>query len=93
MLTKSVYFALPFGEIEFPQPNLLIQRERLDETTLRMTITADAYARNIAFIGLPVSARPSDNWFDLIPGEQYTVTIEHLSEEGEKKLGINVWRR
>jgi beta-mannosidase len=93
MLTKSIYFALPFGEIEFPKPNLLVQRERLDETTLRMTITADAYARNVAFIGLPASARPSDNWFDLIPGEQHVVTIEHLSEEEEKKLGINVWRR
>lgn len=93
MLTKSVYFALPFGEMEFPQPKLLIQRERLDETTLRMTIAADAYARNVAFAGLPASARPSDNWFDLIPGEQHIVTIENLSKEDEKKLGVNVWRR
>jgi beta-mannosidase len=93
MIAKSVYFAKPFGEMDFPMPKLLVKREQLDETTHRMTIAADAYARNVAITGLPASARPSDNWFDLIPGEQHAVTIEDVSAEKAKGLGVNVWRR
>lgn len=93
MVAKSVYFAKPFGEMIFPQPKLLVQREQLSETTHRMTIAADSYARNLAVTGLPASARPSDNWFDLIPGEQHAVTIENVTVEEAKALGVTVWGR
>lgn len=90
---KNIYFARPFSEMEFPQPKLLIQREQLAEDAFRMTISADAYARNVAIGGLPAGARLSDNYFDLLPGELREVTVEDVGPDDAANMAINVWRR
>lgn len=93
MIAKSAYFAPTPGEMDFPAPKLLIQREQVAERIHRLTFAADAYARNVAISGLPASARPSDNWFDLLPGEQHTVVVDNIGVEEAKALTVYVWRK
>ncbi|MCX8052420.1 MAG: hypothetical protein N3B12_01315 [Armatimonadetes bacterium] len=93
IIAKNFYFAVPFGEMEFPKPKLLVEREQVDENRHRMIIAANAFARNVFIGNLPASARPSDNYFDLLPGEAYRVTIDGLSVEGANELRLGVWGR
>jgi len=93
MAGKAAYFARPFGEMAFPNPKLLVHRTQSDAKRHNMMISANAYARNVAIANLPAGARPSDNFFDLLPGEQYEVVIENLTVEQANELKINVWRK
>ena len=89
----NVYFARTFGEMQFPQPRLLVQRAQLDENRFAMTISADDYARNVAIANLPARARPSNNYFDVLPGEMREVTIDDITSEQAADLTICAWRR
>ena len=91
VVARNVYLPCLFREMEFPLPKLLVEREQLEENVHQMTIAADSYARNVVISNLPASARPSDNYFDLLPGERYTVKIENLSIDEANSLKINVW--
>ena len=93
IVAKNFWFALPFGQMRFPRPKLLVERRQVDENRHRMVIAADGFARNVFFGGLPDSARPSDNYFDLLPGEAYEITIERLSVEEANELRIGTWGR
>jgi len=93
MVAKAVYFPRLFCEMEFPQPKLLVERSQTDEFTHEMTFSADDYARSVCISNLPAAARPSDNYFDLVPGEMHAVTIERLTATEAKALKVNVWRR
>lgn len=90
---KNFYFPLIFAEMQFPRPKLLVEREQTDEKRHRMTIAANGFARNVAILNLPAQARPSDNYFDILPGELYEVTIENLTVEQANELRIHVWGR
>lgn len=92
-VAKAVWFPRLFGEMEFPRPKLLVEREQLAEDRHAIAIAVDAFARNVTLGNLPASARPSDNYFDLLPGERHVVTIDGLSVEQANELRINVWRR
>ncbi len=93
IIAKATYFAPLWSEMRFPEPKLLVEREQVDEKRHRLALAANAYARNVAFSNLPALARPSDNYFDLLPGEQYEVFIENITLEEANKLTINVWRK
>ncbi|MCE5322008.1 hypothetical protein LLG46_01695 [bacterium] len=93
VIARGVYFALPWSQMHFPLPKLLVHREQLSETTHEMVISVDSYARNVTLSNLPHLARPSDNYFDLIPGEQKTVMIRDINIEQANDLKLNVWAR
>ncbi|MDH7601551.1 MAG: glycoside hydrolase family 2 TIM barrel-domain containing protein [Armatimonadota bacterium] len=93
LVARNFYFPLPFAEMQFPKPRLLVQREQVDEKRHKMTIAPNGFARNVAISNLPAEARPSDNYFDLLPGEAYEVTIDNLTVEGANRLAIQVWGR
>ena len=93
IVAQNVYFLSNPGQINFPQPKLLVSREQIDGTHHRMDLAANAYARNVVFRHLPPQARPSDNYFDMLPGEHYQITIDNITEEQAKKLAIDVLRR
>jgi beta-mannosidase len=93
IIAKSFCFALPFGEMAFPRPKLLVEREQVEENRHRMVIAANALARNVSIGNLPASARPSDNYFDLLPGEAHEVTIDNLRVEAANEVRIGVWGR
>ncbi len=93
LVARSFYFPLVFAEMQFPRPRLLVEREQVDERRHRMRIAANGFARNVALSNLPAEARPSDNYFDLLPGEVYEVTIDNLTVEQANQLRIQVWGR
>ena len=88
---KNFYFPLVFAEMEFPKPKLLVEREQVSEKCHRIALAANGFARNVAISNLPAAARPSDNYFDLLPGEPYEVMIENLTIEEANELKIQVW--
>ncbi|MBP5094235.1 MAG: glycoside hydrolase family 2 protein [Abditibacteriota bacterium] len=87
---KNTYFKAPPRDVRFPRPKLIVQREQRDETTHAITLGAESYVRCLKIGNLPETARPSDNYFDLLPGERYTVTIAGLTadEAANMTLGI-----
>ena len=93
IIAKGFYFGLPFGEMEFPKPKLLVEREQLEENRHRMVIAANAFARNVSIGNLPPPPRPADHNFDLLPGEAYEVTIDGLRVEEANEVRIGVWGR
>ncbi|MEN6356772.1 MAG: sugar-binding domain-containing protein [Armatimonadota bacterium] len=93
IIARDVYFARPWSQINFPLPKLLVHREQLSETTHELVISVDSFARNIAVSNLPPQARPSDNYFDVLPGEQKTVIIRNIAVEQANDIKLNVWGR
>ena len=91
-VAKNVFFPSSADEMDFPQPKLLVHRDQLTESTHELVVSADSYARNITISNIPAHCRPSDNFFDIIPGEQKTVTIRNISVEEANGLKLNVWR-
>jgi len=93
IVAKDAYFSCTFGEMLFPQPRLLVQREQLDEHRHWMAISTESYARNVAIENLPDGAIPSDNYTDIFPGEYWEVVIDGITEKQAGELKVNVWRR
>ncbi|MCE5197705.1 MAG: sugar-binding domain-containing protein [Armatimonadota bacterium] len=93
VVARGIYFQRPWSEMEFPQPKLLVGREQTSDTCHEILISADAFARNVVISNLPAEARLSDNYFDVLPGEQHIVKIENITAEQAKELKLNVWRR
>ncbi len=93
VVARSVYFPRRFGEMDFPQPKLLVQREQIHETGFAINISSDDFARSVAVDNVPPEARVSDNYLDVLPGEFRRITVENVTLEQAKAVIVNVWRR
>ena len=93
IVARNFYFARDPAEMDFPMPKLLVEREQISEKRHRMVIAANGFARNLAILDLPRGAVPSDNYFDLLPGERYEVTISNVTQEQAKSIRLDLLRR
>ncbi len=85
---NTTFFSAP-RRVEFREPIIEMQTERLDENRIKVSIMSDAIAYQV-FVK-PEDGRDfrsSDNAFDLYPGERKTLIIEKAGEETESSLGL-----
>lgn len=87
---NSYFFDIP-KNIKYPNVNLRVSREQLSDDTHRLLISADGYARLVAVSGWSDTARLSDNYFDLLPGETREVLIRGIGGLNAQSLSLQIW--
>lgn len=70
----------PYRELRMPDARLTISNIRTKEDCTHFTVTSDTYAHGVYF-GLADHLRLSDEYFDLLPGEQRDITLWAPAEE------------
>ncbi len=92
VIAKNFYYAQPPARMRFPRPALLVEREQIDEKLHRMVVAANGFARSVAILDLPKGARPSDNYFEALPGEPHEVIIRNLTKAQARSVRIDLVR-
>ena len=90
ILAKSFYTLVPENKIKLQPAKLFIERVLSEDNEMTLNIKVDNYAPQI-FIGNPLNdIKATDNYIELIPGENHLVTISNISEEDSAKLTFEV---
>jgi beta-mannosidase len=76
VLSRAILERRAPKEMAYPQPGLSASWEGK-----RLTLTARNLARSVHIGFGTVAAQPSDNGFDMLPGEQVTVTIQSAADQ------------
>lgn len=86
-IARSVCYFAPTKELKLPDATVRCKAER-SEGRCAITLYSSSLAKDI-FIEIPVQgARFSDNFFDLLPGEKRTVTIESPKIRGDEEITV-----
>jgi beta-mannosidase len=64
----------PFRQLRISDPQLTLSNIRKEENGIHFTVTSASYAHAVHF-GLADHLRLSDEYFDLLPGEQRNITV------------------
>jgi beta-mannosidase len=83
-----LYFARP-REINLPAAHLTTEIVA-DQTGYAVRVSSNTLARDIAISFADLDAEPSDNYFDLLPGESVSVQIESKSSLAALKAAMHV---
>lgn len=82
----------PFRELVMPETILRIGKIRPTGDGFRFAIKADRYAHAVHF-GLRDEARPSDEYFDLLPGEEREIAVHDPAHQiGAEEITVKAIR-
>ncbi|MEM6542038.1 MAG: glycoside hydrolase family 2 protein, partial [Bacteroidota bacterium] len=88
LVAEKIRYLSPFKELKLPDPDLQYEiREK--KTTFEVTFTTKRLAKDI-YLASSGSGNFSDNYFDLLPGQSKTVTIEKDSTLSNFKEDLRV---
>ncbi|MEL7145371.1 MAG: glycoside hydrolase family 2 protein, partial [Bacteroidota bacterium] len=73
VIASNIHYFLPFKELNLPKPDLSYEVSA-DKNGFAVTLETDVLAKNV-YLSTGTSQNFSDNYFDLLPGEAKTVTI------------------
>ena len=86
-IARSVCYFAPTKELKLPDATVRCKVKR-SEGRCTVTLYSSSLAKDV-FIEIPVQgARFSDNFFDLLPGEKRTVTIESPKIRGDEEITV-----
>ena len=88
VLTSNIYYSLPLKDLQLPKPN--IQKEILKTVEgYHITLKTDKLAKNV-FLSINEDGHFSDNYFDLLPGEEKRLIFKSrkLTDLVEKDFNI-----
>ncbi len=88
LVSKALYFEAGKNGPDYPIPRIFVQREDVSESSVKLTISADEFARCVVIEDLLDGATLTDNYFDLLPAERHEVTIENITPEESAHLGF-----
>ena len=71
---RASLVGLQFDRLQLPQPEVTVTRDGE-----RIELEADSYIFQLHFSSS--ASLPSDNWFDLVPGEKRTITLSRPEED------------
>jgi beta-mannosidase len=81
VLSENIFFFRPFKELNVPAPNVEYTMTKTD-SGFDIEIKTDKLAKNVYLQTQEDAGFFSDNYFDMLPGETKTVSLEtELSEE------------
>jgi beta-mannosidase len=89
---QSTWFFDTFRNIRFPDAELRVRRQNIGEGRYRMMIYSEEYARTVAITNVPERVRVSDNYFDLIPGQEKEILIEGVSTMDASVISVELWK-
>jgi len=88
VLTSNIYYFLPVKDLNLPEPN--IQKEIVKtEEECQVNLKTDKLAKNV-FLSINKEGHFSDNYFDLLPGEEKQLVFKSnkLKDSFEKELKV-----
>ncbi len=88
VLASNIYYFLPVKDLQLPEPN--IQKEIVKtEKGYRIILKTDKLAKNV-FLSIDGDGFFSDNYFDLLPGEEKRITYipERVDVSFERELKV-----
>jgi beta-mannosidase len=74
MLSSDVHLFVPFKELELPDPAIEFQVAPADGAA-RITLESESFAKDVALTVPGIDGFFSDNFFDLLPGEETVITF------------------
>ena len=74
LLSSDVHLFVPLKELELPDPAIEVQVIPTDEAA-RITLISDRFAKDVALSIPGVDGFLSDNYFDLVPGEETVIAF------------------
>lgn len=80
-IVPAIYRAVDFRDLKTSVPHL-----SLSYNSQSVRVASDVYAHAVHFVDLPLDVLPSDNYFDLLPGESRIVTFNRAIESGSLNL-------
>ena len=91
-LAKSFYTLVPENKIKLQPAKLYIERVLSEDNEMTLNIKVNNYAPQLYIGNLMKDSKITDNYIELIPGENYPVTISNISEEDSAKLTFEVFQ-
>lgn len=76
LLAEKLYFFVPLRQLELPDPKIRTEFETVTDGT-RIIINTSSFAKNVYIISSLATTRFSDNFFDMLPGEEKEVIAYH----------------
>jgi len=76
LLAEKLYFFVPIRQLELPDPKIRTEFETVTDGT-RIIINTSSFAKNVYIISSLATTRFSDNFFDMLPGEEKEVLAYH----------------
>jgi beta-mannosidase len=73
-ITPAVLRTVDFRQLALPRPTLSTDVKKVSKDTWLVEVGTDVYAHAV-HLRLPASAEPSDDYFDLLPGERRQVRV------------------
>ena len=89
LITKKHKFFMPFKALNFSKPKLEIKINQLSVKQFQLTISSNTLAKDV-FLSLPSEGVFSDNYFDLIPGQEKQVIFNTKKEFDEYSIRENL---
>jgi beta-mannosidase len=89
-IDTNILFFEDYKDLNLPYCNLKIHKELISEKKMKLSIKADNFARfvkvNMSLEGIKLS----DNYFNIMPGEEKTVIIDSIAEVLSYEVDIKV---
>ncbi len=89
-LAENIFYFVDPKELPLTKPNIQYTIKNEKNGTTSITLSSDKLAKNVFVDFGNTEAKLSDNYFDLIPGEQKVIEVKNLGDvhELEKKIKI-----
>lgn len=90
---RSIYWFVPLKDLNLPKPDFAVSYRRTGPKSVEAMLTANNLLKSVLFDALALQENPSDAYFDLLPGESRTITLnftEEIPDSGVEGLGISV---
>jgi beta-mannosidase len=78
LVSKDRVFLADFKDLELPEPGLRNSLQRLSDGEYMLKLSSESFAWMVN-VELPDGAEPSDNCFDMFPGDERRITIRTSS--------------
>ena len=87
-ITENLFFYLPDKFIDFPQMQIKSEISQSAQNSYELKLTSDSVTKDVYIEPIQNTAF-SDNFFDLMPGRQKSVTIESSLTLDQLKTTLN----
>lgn len=93
---RAIYWFVPFKDLDLPEADYTVSYRQTGPRSVETTLTARKLLKSLLFDAVALQDNPSDAYFDLLPGETRTITLNFTeeipaeTEGGIDALGISV---
>lgn len=86
---RSIYYFVPFKNLALPKADFTVSYTK-NGKSVDAKIKANTLLKSMLFEAEALQLNPSDAYFDLLPGEERTITLNFVEDKPVEELGIYV---